>query len=145
MIKRWRGPPLQRKSHTSSFVLTFNCASYGGSGHEDGDVHLIGPVVELSEGPVVAVVERVADIASGRTPLSLELHCQSPLQDRELLPIEEDPAGGPIRLLVAVTGLCSLASSKSRIRAARLSCVIGFWIIATPASSRPWWTMAFRE
>jgi hypothetical protein len=72
-------------------------------------------------------------------------HCQNPLQDRELLPIEEDSAEGPIRLLVAVTGLCSLASSKSRIRAARLSCVIGFWIIATPASSRPWWTMAFRE
>ena len=37
------------------------------------------------------------------------------------------------------------ASSKSRIRAARLSCVIGFWIISTPGSSRPWWTMAFRE
>jgi hypothetical protein len=59
MIKRWRGPPLQRKSHTSSFV------QYGGSGHEDGDARLIGPVVELSEGPVVAVVERVADIAFG--------------------------------------------------------------------------------
>jgi hypothetical protein len=38
-----------------------------------------------------------------------------------------------------------LASSKSRIRAARPSCVIGFWIMATPGSSRPWWTMAFRE
>ena len=37
------------------------------------------------------------------------------------------------------------ASSKSRIRAARPSCVIGFWIISTPGSSRPWWTMAFRE
>jgi len=55
------------------------------------------------------------------------------------------PVGGPVQLLVAVIGSWTLASSKSRIRAARPSCVIGFWIIATPGSSRPWWTMAFRE
>ena len=35
-------------------------------------------------------------------------------------------------------------SSKSRTRDARPSCVTGFWIISTPASSRPWCTMAFR-
>src|SRR4029453_9427091 len=46
--------------------------------------------------------------------LFTRLHCQGPLQDRELLSIEDDPAGGPVRLLA-----CSVASNNSLFHAAR--------------------------